>query len=171
MVLFHLLCAWLLASSVATVVAQHDDIQPTAAPVSTTSPSHRKRPLPCTLGEKVKRATQRAQDYNSDSYQIVKYALKERDVVAALSASSPWLVDTILEPLHESTLAGAHGRKILEIGFGPGTVTREVVDWQLDPEDRFDAVEINPHWHTRVAARYPAGEYTNVHLHCAPFQN
>lgn len=61
--------------------------------------------------------------YTKNSYEIFKMFLKDHTHVGAVTASSPWLVKEIVSsiPPHSEPL------KILEIGFGTGVVTGEIV--------------------------------------------
>lgn len=109
-----------------------------------------------------------ATNYLKDSLQIIRHGIKEHDIVAAFSASSPWLVASVIQPLQQ---ASTDPLNILEVGFGPGTITRELVESGFLLEaDRLDAVEIDQEWATQASDKYSKEAYPNVHIHCAAFQ-
>ena len=78
------------------------------------------------------------QSYGSDFLDIFSGMLRDLKHTAAVSPSSPWLVNAIAQyvPLN-STI------KILEVGAGPGTVTRKIIE-RMTPGSSLDVVEYSP---------------------------
>lgn len=72
--------------------------------------------------------------YLSDTVSIIFSVLKHPTEVAAFTASSPWVVDTIL--------SNVKPENILEIGAGSGTISIPLLkNIQLN---RYDGVELEP---------------------------
>ena len=106
--------------------------------------------------------------YGKDSWEIMSMLVKDPKHVAAFTASSPWLVREVVKKVSDSKKVA--GRRILEIGFGPGTVTQGIIN-NLKPNDRLDAVEYLKSLYDFTSKKFPQTTYPNVHLHCSAFQN
>ena len=105
--------------------------------------------------------------YTRDNCAILRQVIKHPTQVAAFSASSPWLVRKILQPI--ATLSKDQSINILEIGFGYGTVTDQIIPL-MAPGDRFDGVELNAEWCEQVQARYSSKDYEDVHFYSGGFE-
>lgn len=69
---------------------------------------------------------------------IIKAMIQEPQKVSAFAASSPWTVDELTRFITPSTR-----QRILELGFGPGNVTRQILSTK-NAKSRFDGLEILP---------------------------
>lgn len=106
--------------------------------------------------------------YGKDSWEIMSMLVKDPKHVAAFTASSPWLVREVVKKVTETKKISS--RRILEIGFGPGTVTQGIIN-NLKKDDRLDAVEYLKSLYDFTSKKFPQTKYPNVHLHCSAFQN
>ena len=113
----------------------------------------------------------RASEYLLDSWQIAKEALKERDLVAAFSASSPWVVNKLVDNVRPTD---GGPKRYLELGTGPGTVLTGLLSiMKQHNDDTVDAVEINPRLcaYTRKKIHDLIGDNPNVRIHEAAAQD
>lgn len=106
--------------------------------------------------------------YTRDNCQIVCKAVRHPTQISAFTASSPWLVRQIIQPMAQTPKNAK--LNILELGFGFGTVTDEIIPLMVS-EDRFDGVELNKEWCEQVQARYPSKDFDDVHFYAGGFES
>ncbi len=120
----------------------------------------------CTIPTK----TEAMVDYIKGSFKIFSEFLRKPNQIAALSESSPALVNTIIEDIINRKTADQ--LNILELGFGTGPVTKQIIK-NMDPKDYLDAIEFEETFYTlvktQIEEKYTKTDLANVHLHRADF--
>jgi len=81
---------------------------------------------------------QEFQAYGADLTDIFKGLFRDQGHTAALTPSSPWLVNTIADYVPTQTDV-----TVLEVGAGPGTITRKIIE-RMTKRSRLDVVEYSP---------------------------
>jgi phospholipid N-methyltransferase len=103
--------------------------------------------------------------YWSDNIELLKASWANHKEVSALTVSSPWLVRELISPFVNAQQNRSEGFRILEVGFGPGTVTRELIQ-NLD-NNHLDAIELIESMYNAAKENLP--QKKTVHLFQSDF--
>ncbi len=95
----------------------------------------------------------------------IVYFLRDIKKTGAVSPSSRFLAEDITEILRNNTDDLQRPLRILELGPGTGTLSKYIVA-SLKPEDRFDMVEINPHFTRMLRRKF---NQPNISVHYTDF--
>lgn len=98
--------------------------------------------------------------YWSDNIELLKAFWANHKEVSAVTVSSPWLVREIISPVTHAKKNRSKSLRILEVGFGPGTVTRELIH-NLD-NNHLDAIELIESMYNAAQENLPQKKNVNL---------
>ncbi|MBY0353829.1 methyltransferase domain-containing protein [Candidatus Babeliales bacterium] len=102
-------------------------------------------------------------DYGTECVEIARGMWQDATTVSALTPSSPWLAKEVARDITKRK-----EQRILEIGFGPGSVTKYIIK-KMHPKSTLDGVEIMEDLYKYAERRFPKTEYEKVNLVCGDF--
>ena len=111
--------------------------------------------------------------------QILKGIVTEKELrtISAFSASSPALAKELTKHIQKAREEKEGTLKILEAGFGPGTITQAIEEQMrpilnsIDDGDTLDAVEWLQFFYDYAVLKFPKYEFPHVRLHCGKFED